>query len=93
MVVETKRLEGKKQEISALGIVGIDEAVEGLNLVVAEKEREFYQSQVGSIIENLENQASLDALTEEKEELLAQMKELVEREQFQEAFKLYWINQ
>ncbi len=93
IVAETKRLEEKKEIARALGVVIEDKAVEELKLVVAEKEREFYRKQVESIIKNLEDQALLNALTKEQEQLLAQIKKLVEEEQFQKAFELYLINQ
>ena len=81
IVEETKKLERGKQKVESLGVV-----IEG------EETEEFAQAlanMVGNLIEDLKTRT----LTEEKEEILNQMKELFEEGKYSEALELYLINQ
>ena len=76
---ETKKLEENKQKVESLGVV-IDGTEEWDNVL---------QTIVGNLIEDLEQRS----LTEDKEEVLSQMKELFEQENYSDALELYLINQ
>lgn len=80
---ETMLLQVKIQKIEALGIVtgGTEALSYALN-------REVIRREVNNLIENMEN----IILTEEKQGLLKEMKELVKDKKYQEAFELYLIN-
>jgi len=81
IVVETKKLEENKQKMESLGMVLEGKGTEELDNALAKM--------VNSLIEDLENRS----LTEDKEEILAEMKELAEEEKYSEALELYLVNQ
>ncbi len=81
IVEETKRLEENKQKVEALGVVVGEEGTNQLENALSKV--------VGNLIEDLENRS----LTKEKEEILAQMKELFKKGNYSEALELYLINQ
>lgn len=79
IIEETKKLEENKQKAESLGVV-IDGTEELDNIL---------QAIVGNLIEDLEQRS----LTEDKEEVLSQMKELFGAEKYSQALELYLINQ
>lgn len=82
IVEETKKLEKNKQKVESLGMVIEGEGTEEFDNALAKV--------VENLIKDLENQT----LTEEKEEILSQMKELFESRKYSEALELlYLINQ
>lgn len=86
LVEGMKELEESIKRVTSLGIVVGDGAVEEVKSIVAKWE-------VENIIEILENQSLLGALTEEKQEILSEMKELFEEGEYSAALELYLINQ
>jgi len=79
IVEETKKLEENKQKVESLGVV-----IEG-----TQELDDVLQKIVGNLIEDLEQRS----LTEEKEEVLNQMKELFDAEKYSDALELYLISQ
>ncbi len=81
IIEETKRLEENRQKVESLGVVIGEEATAELN------------NALGKITENLIEDLENRSLTEEKEEILSQMKELFEEGKYSEVLELYLINQ
>jgi len=81
IVEEAKKIEENKQKVESLGVVLGEEGTNELNQALARI--------VNNLIEDLEERS----LIEEKQEILVQMKELLEKEQYSEALELYLKNQ
>lgn len=81
IVEATKELEENMQKVEALGVVVGQEGTVELNSALAKI--------VMNLIEDLESRT----LSEEEKEILTQMKELFEKEQYSGALELYLINQ
>jgi ribosomal protein L10 len=81
IVEETKKLEENKQKVTALGVV-----IEG------EGTKEF-DNALAKVAENLIEDLESRTLTEEKENILSEMKELTENGKHSEALEIYLINQ
>ena len=81
IIEETKKLEENKLKVESLGVVLGEEGTNELNQALARI--------VNNLIKDLEERS----LVEEKQEILAQMKELLEKEQYSEALELYLKNQ
>jgi hypothetical protein len=81
IVEETKKLEENKEKAKSLGVVIEGEETEEFDDALAKV--------VGDLIEDLEGKS----LTEEKEEILNEMKELFGEERYSDALELYLLNQ
>jgi hypothetical protein len=81
IVEETKKLEENKEKAKSRGVVIEGEETEEFDNALAQV--------VGSLIEDLEEKS----LTEEKEEILKEMKELFEKEKYLDALELGLLNQ
>lgn len=79
IVEETKKIEENKQKVESLGVV------------VGETEE--LDNALGKIVGNLIGDLEKRTLSEEKEEILSQMKKLFEEEKYSEALELYLISQ
>ena len=80
-VEETKRFKENKQKVEALGVV-----IEG-------KETEELEMALGLVVENLISDLESRSLTEDKEEILEEMKEFFTERKYSEVLELYLINQ
>lgn len=78
---ETKKLDDNKQKVESLGVVIGDEGIQGLDNTL--------KKVVAILIKDLETRS----LTEEKEQILKEMKAFSENEKYSEALVLYLINQ
>jgi hypothetical protein len=78
---ETKKLEENREKVKSLGVV-----VEG-------KETEEFSNALSKIVNSLIEDLEETSLTEEKEEILDEMKKLIGEEKYSEALELYLINQ
>jgi hypothetical protein len=81
IVEETKKLEENKQKVESLGVVIGEEGITELENALAKV--------VGDLIKDLEDRS----LSEKKEGILNEMKELFETGKYAEALELYLINQ
>lgn len=81
IVEETKKLEENKQKIEALGVVIGEEGTMELD------------NALGKVVENLIEDLETRTLTEEKEKVLEEMKELCQNGKYSEALEVYLINQ
>ena len=82
IVEETKKLEENTEKIKSLGVAINEDETEAVYEAV-------YKATAVYLIEYLEDRT----LTEEKEEILAQMKELFEKGEYSGALEIYLINQ
>ena len=90
-VDQAKNIEKKAKEVESLGVV-----IGELNELQEARTKLELQSVVimlEDIISRLEIRLEKEALTEEEEEILVQIKELVEEGKYSEAWELYLINQ
>ncbi|KPJ70757.1 hypothetical protein AMJ51_01035 [Microgenomates bacterium DG_75] len=88
-VDQAKKIGEKAQEVKSLGVVIEEEELEELEEASSKLELELLVSLLENMISDLENRT----LTEKQEEILSQMKELVEEEKYSEALDLLFINQ
>ncbi len=89
VVDKVKKLEEKAKEVKAMGVVIGREELEELEGARHIKELEILVNVLKNLITDLENRT----LTQEKEQLLIQMKELVEQGNYSKALELYFISQ
>jgi len=89
IVDRTKELGEKIQEVKSLGVVIEEGKLEELQKVSDKLELGLLVSILKDMISDLENRT----LTEKQEEILSQMRELVEKEKYSEALELYLTNQ
>ena len=89
VVDRAKNIEKKVEEVKSLGVVIEEQELEELQEVSSKLELELLVSVLKNMIADLENRT----LTEEKEEILLQMKELAEEGKYLEALELYFTNQ
>jgi len=86
---QAKNIGEKAEEIKSLGVVIGEEELDELQEVSNKLELELLVSVLENMISDLENRT----LTEKQEEILSQMKELVEEGRYSEALELYLISQ
>ena len=88
-VDQAKSLEKKAKKVSSLGVVIEGEELNELAEASNKLELELLVSVLKNMITDLENRT----LTEKQQEVLVQMKELVEEGKYSQALELYLINQ
>jgi len=81
IVEATKKIEENKQKVESLGVV------------IDESETAELNNILGKIVENLIKDLEERILTEEKAEILSQIKELFQAKNYSEALEVYLLNQ